>query len=199
DPGALMLQVEPLIHVCAAPDRPDLIEASATFTAYQWQAWDLLLGRAQPELGGHAGAIDLIGVNHYHDAQWELPSGTALAWNPVHAGRRSVAELLEEAAARYQLPMVIAETSNVGSQRVAWLNMITAQTLQAMAHGVPIQGICLYPIVDRPDWNNGAHWHNSGLWDAGEGVDARLRRTLATAYASELRSSQSRFASRAAA
>ena len=30
---------------------------------------------------------------------------------------------------------------------------------------MPIDGVCLYPIIDRPDWENPMHWHKSGLWD----------------------------------
>lgn len=34
-----------------------------------------------------------------------------------------------------------------------------------MEAGVDLQGICLYPIVDRPDWDNLLHYHNSGIFD----------------------------------
>ncbi len=27
-------------------------------------------------------------------------------------------------------------------------------------------GICLYPVLDRPDWDHLTPWHKSGLWDA---------------------------------
>ena len=33
-----------------------------------------------------------------------------------------------------------------------------------MESGVPVQGICLYPIVNHPGWINQRHCYN-GLWD----------------------------------
>ena len=29
---------------------------------------------------------------------------------------------------------------------------------------MPLQGVCLYPIVNHPGWDNDRHCHN-GLWD----------------------------------
>lgn len=190
DPGATFLQVEPLIHVTTAADRPDLAEGAAIFTQYQWQAWDLMLGRLRPELGGSENAVDLIGVNHYHDSQWELPTGQPLQWNPPDPRRRALADLLHETWQRYDRPLLVAETSHVGAGRVAWLDMVAKQALQASARAVPLQGICLYPVADRPDWNDGTHWHRCGLWDCGEGADARLQRRPVTAYLNALRSHQ---------
>jgi hypothetical protein len=33
-----------------------------------------------------------------------------------------------------------------------------------MERGIPIEGICLYPIVNHPGWDDDRHCHN-GLWD----------------------------------
>ncbi|WP_316797767.1 hypothetical protein [Pedobacter frigidisoli] len=35
--------------------------------------------------------------------------------------------------------------------------------------GIPLKGICLYPIIDWPDWDHLHYRHHSGLWDADEG------------------------------
>jgi hypothetical protein len=48
---------------------------------------------------------------------------------------------------------------------------------------VPVEGICLYPILDRPDWHDPDHWHHSGLWDLQPDAGGRLRRVLADEYA----------------
>ena len=61
--------------------------------------------------------------------------------------------------------MFIAETSHVGEGRGDWLDDISAEIVKCEAHGVPIDGVCLYPIIDRQDWENPSHWHKSGLWD----------------------------------
>src|SRR5690606_7682799 len=44
--------------------------------------------------------------------------------------------------------------------------------LRARENGVPVHGLCLYPLINRPDWDDAAHWHDSGLWDV---VRARRR------------------------
>ena len=164
DRGARFLHVEPVIHVAAPHDRPDLRQAADTFSGYQWQAWDMLLGRAAPELGGSPRAIDLIGVNHYHDAQWEFGGG-ALDWLRNDPRRRTFSNLLGEVWQRYRLPIVVAETSHVGYHRAPWLDHIADETRRAIEAGVPVQGLCLYPVIDRPNWNDLDHWHHSGLWD----------------------------------
>ena len=35
-----------------------------------FEAWDMLTGRAQPELGGKEKYLDVIGVNYYDRNQW---------------------------------------------------------------------------------------------------------------------------------
>ena len=172
DPGARFLHVEPVIHVAPPAGRPDLHDAALTFSGYQWQAWDMLLGRIAPELGGSARAVHMIGINHYHDAQWEF-DGPALNWVARDARRRPFSSLLVEVWQRYGLPLFIAETSHVGYYRAPWLDEIATETCRAIAEGVPVQGLCLYPVIDRPDWNNLTHWHHSGLWDVIEDASYR--------------------------
>jgi len=50
--------------------------------------------------------------------------------------------------------------------------------------------VCLYPIIDRFEWENSAHWHNSGLWDFERDADGNFTRVLNTEYAAELWHSQ---------
>ena len=192
DPGARFIHVEPLIHVVPPVDQPELTQAAEDFCGYQWQVWDMLSGRIAPELGGAADAIDWVGVNHYHDAQWEIGSGARLDWDTGDPRRRPFASLLEQAWQRYRLPIVVAETSHVGVGRARWLDDIAAQTALAAQGGARIEGLCLYPAVDRPDWNDHTHWHRSGLWDAaGPGshestTAVPAARRLATDYAAAL-------------
>ena len=56
--------------------------------------------------------------------------------------------------------------------------------------GVPLEGVCLYPIIDRFEWENPAHWHNSGLWDFERDAEGNFVRVLNTEYAAELWHSQ---------
>ena len=50
-----------------------------------------------------------------------------------------------------------------------------------------MEGVCIYPIIDRPDWEDPNHWHNSGLWDLRLNEANRLERVLCEEYAYELR------------
>jgi hypothetical protein len=191
DPRARFLHVEPLVHVAPPDDAPHLAALAREVSAYQWQAWDLLSGRLDPGLGGHPAALDLVGVNHYHSSQWEVGTEARLHWHLGDRRRRPFGELLEGAWQRYRRPLVVAETSHVGIGRAAWLDEIAAEVLRVREAGVPVQGLCLYPIIDRPDWNDPNHWHHSGLWDVAPG-DARLQRRLKLDYAKALRRWQRR-------
>jgi len=170
-PQARMVHTDPLIHVV-----PDAHAASAeqaqqwaaeaeALTQAQFEAWDMLCGRREPGLGGAPRYLDVLGINYYHGNQWCHPSNHRLYWHTGDARRRSLEDLLETAWERYGRPMFIAETGHVGAGRAGWLDDVASSVQRAMARGVPLQGICLYPVLDRPDWEDPAHWHHSGLWE----------------------------------
>jgi hypothetical protein len=165
DARARFLQVEPVIHVVAPADRPELEPMATEIAGYQWQVWDMLAGRCDPALGGEPALLDLIGVNHYHSSQWEAQTEARLDWHARDARRRPFAGLLHDTWQRYHRPMIVAETSHFGDGRAAWLSEIASEVELALRSGVPVEGICLYPLVDRHDWQDHAHWHHSGLWD----------------------------------
>ena len=71
------------------------------------------------------------------------------------------------------------------------LRQMAAPVAHAIRDGVPIDGVCLFPVIDRPDWEDANHWHNSGLWDM-ERCGDRLERVLNEPYAMALRAAQSR-------
>lgn len=149
-PAARFVQIEPVVHVVARSGEPDAADIARTIGSYQWQVWDLFSGRAEPALGGLPGALDLIGVNHDHSGQWEVPGEAHLAW-PSDPRRRPFSQLLHDTWSRYRRPLMVAETSHVGAGRTAWLDEIACEVLRARRHGVPVQGLCLYPLIDRPD------------------------------------------------
>lgn len=66
NPSARILHCDPLVHVIAPPDRPDLLGHAAAHRESQFEAWDMLCGAKEPELGGAPHFLDLIGVNYYH-------------------------------------------------------------------------------------------------------------------------------------
>jgi hypothetical protein len=131
-------------------------------------------------------------VNFYHDNQWEHPGGRRLAWHIHPRDSRWVPlhKLLLEVYTRYRRPLLVAETSHVGSGRAEWLREVTRELCLALDAGVPLEGVCLYPIIDRFEWENPSHWHNSGLWDLTREADGTLVRVLHQEYAEELWHSQ---------
>ena len=190
DPKARFLHVEPLIHVSPAVD-DDAGAALATKTAaevssWQWQAWDMLGGSIEPGLGGSGEALDLIGVNYYHTCQWDLASGRRLEWHERDPRRRPLAALLRVASHRYGRPLIVAETSHLGSGRAEWLADVSSEVARSRATGTDVQGVCLYPVIDRPDWSDTHHWHHSGLFDVPV-ADGRFERRLHLGYAKTLR------------
>ncbi|WKB54248.1 FAD-dependent oxidoreductase [Eleftheria terrae] len=166
DGRARFMHVEPVLHVVAPADRPDLQGLAAEVRGYQWQTWDLLAGRMEPELGGHEAALDLLGLNHYHNGQWEVGTERRLHWHLRDPRRLPFGSLVRETWERYRHPMIVAETSHVGVGRGQWLHEMATEAARVRAAGIPLEGLCLYPIVDRHDWDDPTHWHNSGLWDA---------------------------------
>ena len=156
----------------------------------------MMTGRLHPELGGHPRYLDIVGVNFYHDNQWEVPGGQKIHWHIKPRDRRWVpfSRLILNAWERYRRPIIIGETSHVGSGRAEWIRELTDEVIIAVNAGLPLEGICLYPIIDRFEWDNPSHWHNSGLWDYAIEADGTYRRVLNAGYAEELRRSQLRLA-----
>ncbi len=193
DPRARFLHVEPLIHIAPPHDAPELSWRADEIAQYQWQAWDMLAGRLLPELGGSDDALDLLGVNYYHNCQWEMGAGW-LEWCDDDRRRVTMSSLMRKVARRYQRPLIVAETSHIGSGRARWMADITVELERARDAGVPVVGACLYPAVDRPDWNDATHWHNSGLWDVivDPADPSFLQRKLHAGYARRLRRAQQR-------
>lgn len=187
DPSARFCHIEPIINVFSPADKPDLVVEAVEFHERQYDAWDLIAGRRHPELGGHPRYLDLIGVNFYYDNQWEY-LGKRLRWTDVPRDPRwvPIRELLANVWERYERPLFLAETSNFGAGRVPWLREMAAEVRAAIDLGVPVQGFCLYPIIDRPSWHDLGHWHNSGLWDLVPDENGDLHRVLCEEYAVEL-------------
>jgi len=88
--------------------------------------------------------------------------------------------------------LVIGETSHVGRGKAAWLREVTDEVLRAGERGTVVDGICLYPVLDRPDWENASHWHRSGVWDLVPDERGGLSRVPCGPYLDELRRSRRR-------
>ena len=169
DPSIRMLTTEPLVNI-VPPLNASARERSWAREAHrnQFQATDMLSGRMCPELGGHEGLLDIVGFNYYYDNQWQNGTPNKLGWRDDVPDPRWVPlrTLLRAAHRRYNRPFALTETSHPGVDRPAWLRMIAEECAAVLRMGLPLQGICLYPIIDRPDWDHLDQWHQSGLWDA---------------------------------
>jgi beta-glucosidase/6-phospho-beta-glucosidase/beta-galactosidase len=178
-PAIRIVHTEPLIHVVAAPDRPHDHAAAEGFRLAQYQAWDMLSGRLFPELGGDEKYLDLLGVNYYPNNQWFLDGPWIERHDPLY---RPFHHLLEETYRRYGRPLFIGETSDEERGRADWLRYVCEEVRLAQAAGVPVEGICLYPILDYPDWYDG-RLRRRGLWGA---ADDNGKRELYRPLAEEL-------------
>ena len=61
--------------------------------------------------------------------------------------------------------MLIAETAHVDEQRAPWLREVAAECETLLREGVPLRGVCLYPILGMPEWHSPDVWTPMGLWD----------------------------------
>jgi beta-glucosidase/6-phospho-beta-glucosidase/beta-galactosidase len=187
DRRARIVHVDPVIKVFPRRDRPDLVAEALQYDQSQFEAWDMLSGRTEPQLGGRPEYLDVMGLNFYHSNQWEH-GGDRLRWEDEPRDDRWVPlhQLLAGLYQRYQRPICLGETSHFGSGRARWIREIGKEIAAALRAGVPVEGVCLYPVIDRPDWEDANHWHNSGLFDLLHQPDGTLGRVLNEEYAGAL-------------
>jgi hypothetical protein len=154
EPRARFVQADPLIHVIPGSRRSDEVEAAENYRQAQFEAWDLLSGRQWPGLGGGPEYLDVLGANYYPHNQWVF-NGQRI--NRGEKNYRPLCGMLRELYARYKRPIVISETGAENEQRVPWLRYVNEQVMAALSGGVPIEGICWYPILDYPGWDDGRY------------------------------------------
>ncbi|HZP82806.1 MAG TPA: hypothetical protein VFB21_14295 [Chthonomonadaceae bacterium] len=165
DARARFVHCEPLCRVVAPLDAPHLAgEADYFNTHCVHEAWDMLGGIAAPELGGSPRHLDILGVNYYGYNQWEHQRPERVL-APNDPRRLPLSELLRQLHARYDRPLLISETSSHGEFRPSWLRETGEECLRALASGVDLHGLCLYPIVDMFDWHDFREPLGMGLWE----------------------------------
>lgn len=193
DPDARILTVDPLVHLHAPPSRPDLQPEAAHFNTHVvTEAFDMLCGRLEPELGGSRAHLGVVGLNYYAGNQWtistpEIPQ-RFLGWDdPAWV---PLSELLLDLQARYGGPLVLAETGSSSDGRATWLEWLTQEALRCLERGVDLQGICLYPVVSSPDWEDPTAFFDGGVFDVAPQPDGVLRRVLTQPVGEALRAAQ---------
>ncbi len=175
-PDARIVHCEPAIHIIADPERPQDIPEAEDYRLFQFQSLDMLSGRICPELGGGPEYMDILGLNYYNNNQW-IHNGRTIwlgdrMYRPLH-------EILREYKERYGCPMFLAETGCEGDDRPLWFRYVAGEVQISMAQGVPLEGICLYPVADHQGWDNDRHCPNGLFGYPDEHGDRPIHEPLA--------------------
>jgi len=165
DPECRIILVEPLVEIHLSNDETeaDLHERNQ----HQFQAMDIISGRICPELGGDESMLDILGFNYYWNCQWQ-GFGETLPWPEIEIRRKPINKMLQDAYERYGKPIFISETGHFGCGRISWLEEVTRESITVMKNGVEFYGICIYPVTDRPDWDDLTSFSNCGIFDLDE-------------------------------
>ncbi len=161
NPRARIVHIDPAINIIADPKKLKDRILAEDYRLSQYQGWDMLAGRQRPELGGKEKYLDIIGVNYYDRNQWIHNQDPMKLDDPLYTPFRY---MLQEVYERYERPLFIAETGTEDDFRPTWFNYVCSEVVAAIQMGIPIDGLCLYPIVNHPGWDDDRHCHN-GLWD----------------------------------
>lgn len=179
DSRARFVHCDPAINVITDPSRTWERGSAEGHRQSQFQGWDLISGRIWPQIGGKERYLDIIGVNYYFNNQW-IHGGPPI--DIGHPFYKPFSSILIETYARYGKPILIAETGIEDDRRAAWYRYVSSQARVAMRAGVPLEGLCLYPIVNHPGWDDDRMCHN-GLLSANVSDG---RRTADKAFASAI-------------
>jgi hypothetical protein len=165
-PSARIVTVDPVCHVAPPADaEPDQVRRALDFNEnVVFQFMDAVSGVTHRELGGSRGALGIVGLNYYDTNQWELDKadGPLAPSDPRHV---RLAVLVERAARRYGGTVMISETAAAGDARAAWIDELSATSVELLARGVDLAGVCFYPVLGMPEWHDPSRWTQMGLWD----------------------------------
>jgi beta-glucosidase/6-phospho-beta-glucosidase/beta-galactosidase len=199
EPRARFVQPDPLINVVADPasaSPADRVEVE-NYRCAQYQSWDMLAGFEYPELGGSPEYLDIIGVNYYSDNQWMVGGWRTTELEPTsrpfqtlelgHPLYRPFRELLVDIYGRYGRPLLISETGAESAIQPLWLRYVADEVRSTIACGVPVEGICLYPIIHYPGWIDDRHCECGLLGIPDEQGQRQLDEGVAYALAREQR------------
>jgi beta-glucosidase/6-phospho-beta-glucosidase/beta-galactosidase len=182
-PSSRLVSPEPVIHIIGDPQRPADVHEAEAYRTSMFEAWDMLAGRLHPELGGNEAYLDVIGVNYYERNQWRNHGKTIFRGE---ADYRPFHKILEEVYQRYRRPMFVSETGNEDDRRPGWFAYVAEEVQAAQKMGIDLHGICLYPILNHPGWEDDRHCRN-GLWDY---PDQQGSREIYQALAIEVRTQE---------
>ncbi|HEX8498163.1 MAG TPA: family 1 glycosylhydrolase, partial [Actinomycetales bacterium] len=97
--------------------------------------------------------VDVLGLDYYCHSEWLYDDDGAHAPSPEPIG---FAEVAQQYADRYGLPMMMSETNVRGlpTDQVTWLRYALEEYELAVERGLPMHGLCWFPQVDSADWDS---------------------------------------------
>lgn len=172
-PDATTVQVEALWHTFTHD--PSLETRVAHENARQYLCFDLVTGRVHDDhplmrylcehgtteieiewFQKNAVSFDIFGANFYPWSYGELKKRQdgSVEHSTAPAGGDSIAIVIREAYARYQMPIMITETSaNADIQgRTRWLDETVEAVHTLRTSGVPVIGYTWFPLFTMVDW-----------------------------------------------
>lgn len=175
DPDARMVQVEAVGLTRA--EVPELQVLAQESQAQIFLSYDLISGRVDTnhmlyswlvrngaslhdlaELKRRAVPLDIVGLNFY--PQWsttELHRDRAgrMQSRVVEKDGAGFAELLADAHRRYDVPVMVTETSARGTHatRLRWMNESLAAIKRLRERGVPVVGYTWFPMMTMFNWH----------------------------------------------
>lgn len=178
-PNARIVNVDPLCHVVPPLEKPEMQPDCDWFNDKAvFEAWDMLAGKVMPDLGGSRAHLDIIGINYYWTNQWELSRDEQPL--PDDDPRRvPLRDLIRRVHQRYGGDLLITETAHVDDMRPKWLTYATEESEALLNEGVPLRGVCLYPILGMPEWHCQDKWTQMGLWELSQCQEGLERRVCA--------------------
>ena len=189
-PDAIIVNADPVCRQVVPRDRPDVEEEVRRFNEeVVFEAYDILSGRLLPELGGSPKHLGVVGINYYWTNQWEygrplepLASDDDRQW--------SLGDIVRSTWHRYGQEIAITETSHWADQRGPWLKEVAREVEQVLEEGIPLRGVCLYPVLGMPEWHVRHEWAHMGLWDVTADKRGVLKRSLHKPMYEALRDAQ---------
>jgi beta-glucosidase len=116
------------------------------------------LGELLRDVGGERllelepGRVDILGLDYYAHCQWhfEDPGGSIYTPDPL-----PLAAQINLYWQHYGLPCLVTETNIRGrtSDRATWFKYVLEQCERARGMGVPLRGLCWFPVIDSTDWD----------------------------------------------
>jgi len=172
-PGSLTVQVEALWYYWTRSET--LRQRVELNNQAQYLCFDLATGRVDEQhplyaflcrhgfsaadliwFQEHAVQFDLFGANFYPWSYGEVAESRRSGWRalPKRPDGGAIAEAIQQAHRRYDLPVMVTETSANAdlAGRARWMDETVMAVRELRAAGVPVVGYTWFPLLAMVDW-----------------------------------------------